>query len=131
MIDDYVPRPLTDEHVSTQAVFHTDYYHSSSTSLVSTPQMRAPTKDGPVPSRRVPKSQTEYVALTPPVRESLHTRRQRTGRGTHSLLSNMPEVPDRLTLRLITTWLHVRCISVPSGHIDYVRELWRRLRTRR
>lgn len=74
---------------------------------------------------------SDYVILLPKDREYLHAQKDRTGRGTHSLLANMPDVPDGLTPRVIEGWLDWRCRTARKDHLAYVRKLWRRPPTRR
>ena len=70
---------------------------------------------------------TEYVAVDWRVRAMLKKHRDRTGRGTHSLLSRANDVPQGLTPRVIEGWLAGYCKTARKDHLDYVRKLWRRL----
>lgn len=88
------------------------------------------TRKVPKPPRRSLATESDYAILQPKDREFLHAQKDRTGRGTHSLLANMPDVPDGLTPRVIEGWLDGRCRKARKDHLAYVRKLWKRLPTR-
>ena len=90
-----------------------------------------PTASTPVSPSRASKPHREFIAVTPRIRDSLHQHKKRTGRGPHSLLSDMPDVPEGLTPRVIMGWLEGRSKTARWEHIDYVRKLWRRVPTLR
>lgn len=87
------------------------------------------TRKTPKRPRRNLATNSDYVILLPKDREYLLAQKNRTGRGTHSLLATAPDVPDGLTPRVIQGWLDGRCRKARKAHLAYVRKLWRRLPT--